>query len=555
MGERLTSDTERTAVLDAAFFRDEVRDIALALIREASEGEKVDFKSELFPVPGDGTTKDEANADLLRHLSAFANTNSQRLTDHGFLIFGAERGSLVGIEHTERDPDKLSNHIEQLVEDYLMPMVRVEIHRYDTEGLQWGVVLVSPSNLKPHVVSRGLKCRDPKKSLRDGDWYVRRGARTVRAGPEDYVRVLRESVEGAVAPLRSDLDRLHAKYQSLSDRYESRVVDLLGRALSGGAPSPGDADSARGELEDLAGVDLATRLRRRLAGPFEHESREVLGIALELRAFLDSTDEELPWDFGSGEAQAELKAVERLEQRVLPLLEVLATVVAYDTKGALDDAVTQVVKTLAKKPYPQGTFTDAGVALRLYPLFLVLNTLFVVGVPLARSRLLRRCLDQEIVSPLTREADHIGSSGFLVSTMNNALRRATGLDRCAIANIRARDLVSSIVHPILVGAERTIYYVGEFVLGLAGIEARGVEDDWTVPGPGTYLYNSDARAELMAFLRSRPEWLEDFYRHPIDTVLKEFDRTARLAVDQRCFASGFSSGAFDAYDHGKVKGQ
>lgn len=545
---------EAYGLLDAAFSRDEVREIALALVSEGQEGPKFDFKRELFRTGAKGDERSRANASLLSHLCALANTHDRRYKDHGFLIFGAVRGEIVGVETTTRDPDSLSNHIEQLIDEYLTPAFPIAVHQFEDDGRVWGVVLVPPSGNKPHVLNRELLCNDPTKSLRYGDWYVRRGARTVKAGPEDYVRVLRESVQDAVEPLRNEFARLHAMHQSLVDRVDTGLVRAFQQVIAGvgnGGSKVDEGEGGPGALEAVPSDALTTRLRRRLAGPLHGEERELHELALSLRTYLDSAEAGPSWLFGQGDPEEERSNIESLEERVRPLLEAVATVTYYDDKGVLTKALLQVVKVLARLPSSPGAYTEEGATLRLYPLLLVAYTMFVVGAPLGRLGLLRGLLDVELRTWNAWEASHVATAGFRSHRLNSALKRAYGNRNCVAVNWRIHEVVGNVVSSLLPGEDRSNYYIGEFLFGLAGIEARGVGRSSTVPCPGLFLYRSEARYAIEAFLKARPAWLESLYRHPIEVMLEQFDATAHEVVEFLCGGSGFQQGALAAFEAGK----
>src|SRR5690606_4408385 len=134
-----------------------------------------------------------------------------------------------------------------------------------------------------------------------------------------------------------------------------------------------------------------------------------------------------------------------------------------------------------------------------YPLYLVLMTIFVVGVPLGRASHLRKCLDVEIEPAFQNEApERVASVGYIVTDIDSILRRH---GQPALISQRARELVSGVAFSVTVGVETSIYYIGELILGLAALETKGLDDDWSRPSQGTYLYNRDARSVLISCLR------------------------------------------------------
>lgn len=551
MGTKVRADL--LVRMSTGISRQDVKQIALNLIADGVERDKVDFKREIVPAKeASAQEKKKAKSRLLQALSAFANTRTNEYEDHGFLVIGVHSGKIVGIKDTESDTDKLHNTIAMLIDDYIQPRFNVEVQVFETEDEEkWAVILVPPSGPKPHVIVRELRCEDARDSLDVGDWFVRRGPRTVRARPEDYARLLDEAVLAAIIPLKSELERLAHQQNQLLDLFARQRADSGGSA----EPSAGPGRSAGGsepvpETSPFSQVGLATRLRQRLAGPLDQETRDLLQMALDLRAYLDAMDGDLPWEFGRGEPELELRVIQELEERVRELLSAVATIVAYDSKDALVEPLARVVRILAKRPLPAGTFTDAGRALRLYPLYLVLTTIFVVGVPLGRASHLRKCLDVEIEPAFQNEApERVASVGYIVTDIDSILRRH---GQPALISQRARELVSGAAFSVTVGVEPSIYYIGEFILGLAALETYGLDDDWSRPSQGTYLYNRDARSVLISFLRSRPEWLAHLFEHPIEALFSQFDRTAQRASTEYRLALGFTGGALEAYKQGET---
>src|SRR5216683_8450280 len=81
----------------------ELEKLLRELIAHGTEAAKVDFKAEIEI----GTP--EQKAELLKDITAIANTYDESYGDHGFLIYGVKAKVITGVTATETDTDKLQN--------------------------------------------------------------------------------------------------------------------------------------------------------------------------------------------------------------------------------------------------------------------------------------------------------------------------------------------------------------------------------------------------------------------------------------------------------------
>src|SRR5438034_10914531 len=104
----------------------ELETLLLDLIAHGSEAGKLDFKLEI------DLRTPEQKSELLKDVSAMANTYGEDYNDHGFIIYGVKAKTITGITQTEPDTDKLQNTVEQLLKSYISPMPDIYIVGFET---------------------------------------------------------------------------------------------------------------------------------------------------------------------------------------------------------------------------------------------------------------------------------------------------------------------------------------------------------------------------------------------------------------------------------------
>jgi predicted HTH transcriptional regulator len=147
------------------------------LIAHGTETPKADCKAEIET----GTT--DGKADLLKDITAIANTYGVEYGDYGFLIYGVARKTIIGVATTQADTDKLQSHVEQLLRSYVAPMPQVFVIGFTAdEDKKWGVIVIPPRNAKPYMFVKEIQCADPRRSRKRGEWFVRRGSTAQKTG-------------------------------------------------------------------------------------------------------------------------------------------------------------------------------------------------------------------------------------------------------------------------------------------------------------------------------------------------------------------------------------
>lgn len=490
---------------------------------------------------------------------AFVNTRDDAYNDYGFIIYGAKKGEIKGATQTPSSSEMFQTHLENLIREYLAPFVTVYAYGFIENNLPWGVVVVPPSNRLPHTMFREFQYEDngKQKVLKKGEWFVRKGSTTEPAGAEDYARILSDTIERAVTPQRDQLKLLQADYQRLEDRLANMQQQVQGLSLVKRLQTSDAQTPDEETIFDPVDIPLATRLRKMLGGQQSPLADELLSQALELRAFLESSSDELPWLLNTFETERLKAIIQRLEQKVKPLLESITVILSQDKKGSFDDAIIQVITLLARvyNPPSNTTFNEKLKELRDYPLLLLFYTLFVVGVQHGRASLLRRALNIPFKAGLdlrTREPIIRGIWRDSNELFNLAFHPNQKM--CEPELERIETVLRETVFPLLPFVdEKETLYTGEFVLALAGIEYTRPSREEDYPLPGLYLYFYDADAVVKGFLAEPPEWFRTFYAYPIEEMLAGFDKNAKKMVSGLCSAHGLTNGTLETYKSKRIQ--
>ena len=157
--------------------RSQLEALARQLV-ERGEGPKVDLKA-MLDLSGAA-----AHGELLKDISAMANTYDAAHRNYGFIIVGAS-SSAVTFAQFSQTTDQLQATIDDLVKKHIEPFVRSHVLLFGHDQEAWGVIVIPPTRQAPHVFVHDIHKRSR------GDIYVRRGTTTDKAGPADYVRFLR----------------------------------------------------------------------------------------------------------------------------------------------------------------------------------------------------------------------------------------------------------------------------------------------------------------------------------------------------------------------------
>ncbi|USN87545.1 MAG: ATP-binding protein [Candidatus Nomurabacteria bacterium] len=511
------------------------------LISHGSEVSKVDFKLDLE------TKTAEQKAELLKDITAIANTyDDHNYNDYGFLVYGVQSKTIVGVTNTETDADKLQNTIEQILKSYISPMPQVYVTSFaTTDGKNWGAVIIPPRNTKPHMFFKDLSCASNQtKTRKRGEWFIRRGSTTDPGFPEDLALIMQRQFELKLDPLRESIKSLQIRLGKTEEQYNSALFKLVERALKS-LPEVKDADAdITSDLGEALGMDLPSRLKQKLRTPKNAIADDLIAEVKSIKDYIEGANTNLTWTPQLNNPEANKKIIEELEYKVRSLQIAIATIVLKDDKEIYTDALLKSIKLLAREiEIPSGTqYNRIGEALRYYPLCIILYTIFVCGVCSNRGALLRKVLDipikhrdRNIVVPIT-------DVYFYTYEVKKLINDAFSQRWCEPVAVRMRQLITDNIGDMLTdSSELEYFFKGEFVLALTNIEkcmSRGEQAEHRVPLGGLYLYLHEANDPIVDLLQELPDWLTKFYKYPLNEILDMFDRNSHKMSEAGCFATG-----------------
>ncbi len=509
--------------------REGLEELARRLIDEGVEA-KADLKS-TFAV-------DTAHRkiEFCKDLSAIANTDDHRLDDHGYIIIGAKRGTLIGGVDTWKDvgEDNFSATLTNIAKKYLAPVPAFNFVSYQDDDVgHWGVIVIPPSPSQPHIFIKEVS-GDPAKH----EWFVRINDITERAGPSDYARVLSKAASRAVKPLETELQRLVLKVE----RLEGQAPNLDGLAALLGQGTPATETRATDQDDDDGpsprSDSLVARLRRHLVTEEARVADLLIEEALNVKALMLDDRAENPHRFPSWEPSELIKHIEYMETEARTLVEAIATVARYGSNERFGDAVVEAVDVIAERPKLAGPYWNHAPELRTYPLTLALYALAFVSAGRNDGALLRRVLD------LDYRLDQEGDPVPIIAAMRD-VRMTSDLFRTAMGKRYYEPIAERVKTVIPVWCGRFVpgkpgdqpFYQGEFGLALEYTKFRLSFHGAGFPLPGTYLYGYEAEAAIKRMLKQKAKFLSDLHGEQVENRLKQFDTNAHEMIAPG--ASGF----------------
>lgn len=220
--------------------------------RKKREWDKLDFKQAwLKDIPGKRKPEvdQRAKMELIKDINAMANTFSLDFEDYGFLVLGVSRneGKVTMDVPSLRNPgvDNLEASIAEWLAEYMEPQPEFFLNAFDEPGVgTWGALVVLPNQSPPFVFSKDgtykQQSGDSDQLWREGEWRLRRNARTVKPSPLDYTQMLRTRIQSALEPLQREVLELRQQVFRLEGRLEgfqqSTQTEIKGTLLRGNEP-------------------------------------------------------------------------------------------------------------------------------------------------------------------------------------------------------------------------------------------------------------------------------------------------------------------------------
>lgn len=522
----------------------ELETLLKTLISHGTEVSKVDFKSEVE------VSTPEQKAELLKDIIAIANTYDVNYEDHGFIIYGVKVKTITGITQTETNTDKFQNTIEQLLKNYISPMPQIYVMGFETaDAKKWGVIVIPPRNSKPHMFFKDFSCpTNSTRSRKKGEWFVRHGSTTDPGLPEDLAIITQKQMDINLEPLRESIRSLQSRIGKTEEQYNSALFKLVEHAVSvvpkGKIKVFKKTEEISRDIEDTLGMDLPSRLKHRLRTPKDAIAEDLINEAKVIRDYLDGPSTGLTWLPQLNNPIENKKIINDLEEKTLSFQISVATIVLSDNDGLYTDSLIRAIKILAKTTeVPTAVqYNRIGQALRYYPLWLILYTIFVCGVAVNRGEVLKKVLDIPLKHRGRNETSSLTDVFFFLYEAKALFNDAFTQRWCEPIAQRIRQVIGDRIGEMISEfSEPEYFFRGEFVLVLKNIDKdmdSGEQAGDRVPLGGLYLYFHEAEDPISGFLLENPNWFQKLYTHPLNEILDMFDRNASKMASSGCIAMG-----------------
>lgn len=510
-------------------------------ILTTGETSKVDFKGAFALVDA------QQQGELLKDISAIANTYDHNYRNHGFLIFGVQQNAITGCSFPDNE-DHIQASIDDLVKKYLAPFITTHLFFFLDDKNQWGVLVIPPTQNAPHVF-----IGDIHKRYR-GDIYVRRGTTTGKAQAEDFPRFFRQHLDEYAYEFRQSVYDLQRQMANL----ETQVKKLSPR---GTATSPRPRKITASECPSVTQPivepprSITEKIDALLTNEEDQITKGLLHEARKISAFLGS--DEIPWAAQPSDKEKTRAMFARIEEVCGEYWTAVAHLVIGDERGSYDDALLKTIGFLARTPSPpQGSYTEAGKYIRHYPLFVALYIIAVCGVAKKKEKLLKAILKIPLLGrthydeplPITYILFLMRHSADLFHPLYESFPDRKWCDPIATYT---RSLIDRIVNPDDPLWDKTAeFFKGEFVLCIAPMDLIEKETKKPMighPSSGLFLFLSESEPILQRFLKAEKDWIKKLFDRPLENILEEFDNRAHeLSNGSGCFGGGFEDGAVAA---------
>lgn len=514
----------------------------LKKILQTGEATKVDFKRQLNIATGDH------HAELLKDISALANTYDYSYRNHGFIILGVSENKLT---HTKFDQnaDGLQARIDELLKNYIEPFIPTQVRIFGAGEETWGVIVVPPTRTAPHVFVKEIckRCR--------GEIFVRRGTTTDKANPADYVRFFRLHLDEYTYELREQLEDVKRELIALKKRPPILLEHLEKKIPAPVAQEvPNNAAPVNPSLSVAADepYDLLRAIDTKFAQEEDPITRGLINEAQKIQKFLAS--DVIPWGLNHVNKEVGKKQLDEVDNTAMPFWVALGSLAYKDENGKYDSAIVHALSCLAQSyNAPSGiSYTEWGLNFRYLPLVVSLYVLFITAVSKKRYSLLKKILELHLNSRSPYEEPeslpsvlfNIRSAGQVFQTQHPGYPSQSWCD--PVGSVMESILQRAINVDDPTWNRREAYFIGEFILCLTPLDV--VDRDTKMPSieypsSGLYLYMSEANPIIKRFLRTESKSIAQIFKRPFSDILKDFDKNAVNLLSGRPWAHGFAGSA------------
>ena len=502
----------------------------LRQIIKTGETTKVDFKAML------DLTSMQGQAEMLKDVSAIANTYDYPYKNHGFIIIGVSSNKITYNEF-KQNADALQASIDDLVRHYLDPFVSTHVRIFEENEQKWGVIVIPPTHTAPHVFTK-----DIHKRYR-GDVYVRRGTITEKAQSGDYIRFFRMHIDEQTFSFQQQVKEVQQDILEINKRLDSERI--IPTELPKENPESKTPSKNTRKIRYSSRINLIQEIQKTLASEIDPIAQGLAEEAKKINDFLDSN--EVSWALQVQDKKTGEEVIDKIEKVSDVFWHALSTLIEKDDKGEYEDTIIQTITYLARfAEAPTGvSYTSLGRHIRYYPLVVSLYILFIIGTFKKKNTLLRKIKEIPLIqrsiydepSSIVYTLFHIRSSEEVFQTK-----------RPDYPNRKWCDSVGTYIKEFLQGKIKinhptwdfqTYFYIGEFLLCLTPIDLPEISR----PSSGAFLYFNESEPIIKRFLSTNVDWAAKIYSRPFVDILSNFDENASKFGRGGCFASGFSSGA------------
>ena len=518
--------------------RESLRELLLKII-STGETTKVDLKA-TFDI-----SDTQHQAEMLKDISALANTYSHYYRNHGFIVFGASNNKLTYSVFPNNE-DHLQATIDDLLKKYIGPFITTHLFIFDDLGNKWGVLVVPPTRNAPHVFFNEIHKRYR------GDVYVRNGTTSEKAQPSDFTRFFRQHLEEHTYEFQQTISDLQRQVSDLSSQikkiknYSSKTrKDVLVQT------------EQKSEVEKpiLQNQTITEKIDSLLEKEEDQVTKGLFEEAKKINTFIES--QEIPWAISSVDKVQSQEIINKIESVSKEFWLAIISLVLKDQKGTYDDAIVKSISYLARQIEPPSgvSYTELGRSARYYPLFVALYLIFIGGVAKKRDKLLKRILKINLLRrshydeplPITYILFMIRRGPEIFHPLYDAYPDRKWCDPIASYT---KILVDRLLNPDdPLWDKESEFYRGEFLLCISPMDILDKTSKRPMighPSAGLYIYINSSIPIITRLLRDEKDWIRKVFDRSLEDLLSEFDKTAQnLGRGSTCWADGFQQGALE----------
>jgi len=486
----------------------------------------------------------QSQSELLKDVSALANTYSHDYKNHGFIIFGAEPENIVYTNFQDNE-DHLQANIDDLITKYIEPFIKTHLYIFSNQNKKWGVLVVPPTRTAPHVFINEIHKRYR------GDIYVRNGSITRKALAGDYARFFRQHLEEHTYEFQEAVNNLQKEVLKINKK-----INKLTTSNNERTPAPKIKIKKIDAVIEENVTPISEIIENLLAKEEDDISRGLMAEVSKINDFLES--ETIPWNIVTSDKKLSQEIISNIESISGEFWSAIINLVLRDEEEKYNDTLVQAITYMAKQfEAPSGvSYTDVGKNIRYYALFVSLYLITIVGVSKRRNKLLRNIFKIELRGKSNYDEPmsilyvlfFIRRAELIFHPFHTNYPQQRWCDPVASFT---KSLIDKFLNPneFLWNKERE-YFRGEFILCISPMDI--VDQDTKNPmiehpSAGLYLLYSSAIPIITKFLKEDHGWIQKLFTRPLGDLLKEFDETAsKLGRASNCFSDGFQYGALEA---------